>query len=213
MEQTTVVISCLGVDDFVAAPGRQLSLADQIKLALLNLSSEESDRELFQDIINWSNLPFLYRIVVIFNNGVSALKAYRYLKQLYHQEKPFILPSTAKISLQENLLRRSKLADTLSEDSALHLMNSLSKFKTSHGPVDTYQEPEPQRLNTYDDLMKLGDDVTRMNSNDLINMLEPNKSKSATKTLFRSKLQLSTSGTGGSVPLASPTITLDELPN
>lgn len=210
MEQTTIIISHLGKDDFIAEPGKQLSLANQIKLALLNLTTEEPDHELYQDMINWSNLPFLNRIIVIFNNANSASIAYKYLEGLYNQDKPFTMPSTVKISLQENLLRRSKLSDALSEDNALELVKSLDKFKKTHGGIsESYQEPEPKPFDTYEDLMKLGIDVTKLNSSDLLP--SPIRSRSSTKTLFRPKLQLATDGTAASNELNSPTITLDEL--
>lgn len=210
MQQTTIIISHLGKDDFIAESGRQLSLANQIKLALLNLTTETPDHELYQDMINWSNLPFLNRIIVIFNNEKSALIAYKYLEGLYHQEKPFTMPPTVKISLQENLLRRSKLSDALSEDNALDLVKNLGKFRNAHSDSnDNYQEPEPKPFDTYEDLMKLGIDVTKLNSTDLLP--SPIRSRSSTKTLFRPMLQLSTDGAVASNEINSPTITLDEL--
>lgn len=209
-EQTTVIISHLSKGDFVASPGKQLSLANQIKLALLNLATDITGHELYQDIINWSNLPFLNRIIVIFNNGASAALAYDYLEKLYRQEKPFTLPATAKLSLQENLLRRSKLSDALTENNALELVQNLKKFKSTYGEED-YKEPEPKHFDTYEDLMKLGIDVTKLNSTELFTAPALSRSASATKTLFRPKLELSTAGMGGSIPPASPTITLDEL--
>lgn len=211
-EQTTVIISHLSKDDFVAAPGRQLSLANQIKLALLNLTSDNPDHELYQDIVNWSNLPFLNRIIVIFNNGRSASIAHKYLEALYKQQKPFTLPATVKLSLQENLLRRSKLSDALTEDSALELAQSFQKFKSVHnGLKEDYKEPEPNHFNTYDDLMKLGIDITKLNSTELFTAPPLDRTHSATKTLFKPKLLLSTLGTEGSAAPESPTITLDEL--
>lgn len=212
MEQTTVIVSHLGKEDFVALPGKHLSLANQIKLAILNLTSVDPEHDLLRDIVNWSDLPFLNRIIVIFKTEASASIAYQYLLQLYKQVKPFTLPATAKVYLQENLLQRSKLSDSLSEDNALDLVNSLSKFKRANGGLNSdYQEPEPKHFDSYEDLKKLGIHINKLNSTELFTAPQLSRSASATKTLFRPNLELLTTDMGGSVSSLSPIITLDEL--
>lgn len=129
MEQTTIIISNLSKNDFVAQPGKQISLAGQIKIALLKLTTADSDHELYQDVVNWTDLPFLNRIVVIFNNGASAMAAYRYLEGLYLKQNLFTLPPTVNMSLEENLLRKSKLTDALTEHTA-STRESSNKFKS-----------------------------------------------------------------------------------
>lgn len=230
MPGTSIIISNLAREDFVAAEGKLLSLANQIKLAILNLPPV-NDEDFVHNVTNWTNLPFLYRIIVIFKTPAAASLAYKFLESAYHSGASFRLLKTVKLSLQENLLKRSRLADALDESSELRVSKSLENFRNFHnlgGLQGEYQEPEPKHFDAYADLERLGIDLSLVNNEeqmDLLKLALPSKdrsalmsphprmgrSKSITTTLFEPpKLLLVTNGKKVEDAPQSPSITLEE---
>lgn len=226
MTRTSIIVSNLSRNDFIPQDGHTLSLANQIKLSILNLDSEKWG-DFVYNIVHWSDLPFLSRIVIIFKTPAAASYAFKFLESLYKGAGMLTLPETAKLSLQENLLQRSSLSDALNESKELNVTSSLEKFRSFHNSgaasKDDYQEPEPQPFDPYEDLQRLGIDISAFNSDaQLVELREssptakekPNplgRARSMTKTLFRPELHVKTSVTKkGTPPPKSPTITLDE---
>lgn len=229
-EKTTIIISNLHKDDFVSdhkSMTSKMSFADQIKLSILNLPtpanvSYEEDYYLSM-IEQWSNLPFLNRIIIIMKNEDLARLLHKYLTQ------GTFLPQHTKVSLQENLITKSKSYDSLiggSHDS-LSITNRLSNFKQFHNEPsnasEEYAEPEPQLFNAYADLSKMGIDLTDYNDDDQMQELiedsqgsgDLKRTRSLTKTLFKPDLKVNTQTANtqtsrNSKILPSPTITLDE---
>lgn len=216
-DRTTIIVSNLAKGDFIREQGRSLSLADLIKLAILNL-----DLKAVYDIIHWSNLPSLSRIIIIFLAPAAATRAYKFLESTYEAGHSFALPRTAKLSLQENLLQRSRSSDNLREKE-LNVTASLENFRNFHNSGSgKYEEPVPRQFDAYGDLAKLGIDLSAFNSQEQLDELRtesssappsPSKaigrSRSLTKTLFKPSLTVDTGGPTHRSP-ASPTITLDE---
>lgn len=225
MTQTTIIISNLTKADFVASGSHPLSLTGQIKLAILNLDPVEKGSDFLNTIVHWSELPFLNRIIIIFKTSDAASHAHKYLESLYKNDSPVPLPPTVKLSLQENLLQRSKLSDALAESNELKVNRTLCNFRTKHnggGKADDYQEPEPKPLDMYEDLLKAGIDISKFNTDEQVQeMRRPSvsdalqgtrlgRSHSVTKTLFKPALLVNTTSTATGAPPPSPTITLDE---
>ncbi|CAK9442255.1 uncharacterized protein LODBEIA_P59980 [Lodderomyces beijingensis] len=180
--KTSIIISNLEKEDFVKPAATQqprlgsisknLSLVDQIKLSVLN-----SREEIIQHITYWSVLPFLHRVIIIFNDESTAKVTLSYLTELL-QPYRYI-----KISLQENLLQRSKSQDQL--DSAttitndhLNVKNSLANFRSFHNDpknqgsasfASEYVEPAPAQFNALSDLSKLGINLRDYNSDEQLN--------------------------------------------
>lgn len=225
MNRTSIIVSNLSRDDFIPQQGHTVSLANQIKLSILNLDSEDYG-DFIYNIVHWSDLPFLSRIVIIFKTPNAASYAYKFLESLYKGVGMLTLPETAKLSLQENLLQRSSLSDALNESKELDVTSSLEKFRSFHnsGEASTksYQEPEPQSFDPYADLQRLGIDVSAFNSEAQLEELRESspttktttnnlgRSRSMTKTLFRPELHVNTAATKTGTPPKSPSITLDE---
>ncbi|GEQ69017.1 hypothetical protein JCM33374_g2687 [Metschnikowia sp. JCM 33374] len=234
MSQTTVIVSNLDKSQFVASKQSNVSLAGHIKSAL-------SDPQLYgpksqaphKIIAHWSELPFLNRIIAIFETEPDALCAYEFLRKTRTESSsklPFVLPETARISLQENLLQKSKSSDSLTEDHALRREKSPESHgsKSSHstnapvsGDLAGYHEPEPKPLDIYGDLLKSGIDISKFNSSEQVEELRYasgrqgrpglDRSKSLTKTLFKPSLSIDTNVShNGEAPPLSPTITLDQ---
>lgn len=74
-EKTTIIISNLHKDDFVSdhkSMTSKMSFADQIKLSILNLPTPANvsyGEDYYLNMIEqWSNLPFLNRIIIIMKN-------------------------------------------------------------------------------------------------------------------------------------------------
>lgn len=220
-DRTTIIISKLAKGDFLKDASQSLSLADQIKLAILNLAPD-SNGDFVHNIIHWSNLPSLSRIIIIFKTPAAAALAHLYLASAYDEGAMFALPRSAKLSLQANLLQRSKSFDSLNEKE-LAVSSSLENFRNFHnGCVTEYQEPEPRLFDAYADLKKLGIDVSAFNSSEAVDEMRGDKSpvsagpkpgldrsRSLTKTLFKPALRVLMPNTSHHGP-ASPTITLDE---
>ena len=235
--KTCIIINNLTKGDFVVDSNKpqlldtkRLSLADQIKLSILNHD------DYIQKILNWSNLPFLNRIIIIFDDELLAQSAHTYLS---NESELLSMFPYIKISLQENLLRQSKSTDNLTN---LGVTTSLEKFKNFHNDPNNeyadYNEPEPKQFNVLSDLAKLGIDLTEYNNDEQIQELriqqdeeqERSRSRSlslkrpdfitrrsSTKTLFKPGLHVKTDSNSNTLkkPQAtnfptSPTITLDE---
>lgn len=220
--RTSVIISNLSKDDFVRQ-NSPLSLADSIKLAVLNLAPDE---DILPHISHWSNLPFLNRIIIIFDSEAHALPAYNFLSEAVSSDSlSFSLPASVKVSLQENLLRRSKSNDNLRESNELNVTASLERFRSHHnsGTLSDYKEPEPQSFDPALDLKRLGidpvsADPTSSNVSDSTSLSgspapQLGRSKSVTRTLFKPKpsLKILTANDAADDSPDSPTITLDEL--
>lgn len=223
MTLTTIIISNLGRDDFVATEGKQLSLANQIKLAVLNLQDD-----FVHKITTWSDLAFLHRIIIIFKTPEAAHTAYKYLEASYDSSSHLHLPSTVKLSLQENLLQRSKLSEDLEASAELKVSSSLEKFRNFHnsGQTTEYREPEPEHFDPYTDLKKLGIDLSLVNDSEQMEQLanppstetQPSlppklglgRSRSVTTTLFKPSLLIRTDEKASVGAPASPSITLEE---
>lgn len=226
--KTTIIITNLAKDDFLAGSSlyKQLSVADHIKLAVLNLAPPPSDAKdplaedyILNNINHWSNIPSLARIIIIFKNNESALYVYEYLKANITKFKSDKL----KIHLQENLLQKSKSFDNLihEDHTNLSVTKSLANFKNFHNSSsptasEEYNEPEPKQFNVYSDLSKLGIDITEYNGQlpDANNTSSIRRTRSLTKTLFKPDLKINTASSQLKKTLPSspqsPTITLDE---
>lgn len=191
-DRTTIIVSNLARDDFLAN-GKSLSLANNLKLGVLNLPGQT---DFSRQVTQWSELPFLCRIVAIFSTPAAAQLAYDYLEASYSGNSLFTLPETAKLSLQENLLQRSRLVSALSDECALDEESG-------------YREPKPQAFDTQEDLKRLGIDVTALNETETP-PVGLGRSQSMTKTLFRPQLELDTRIAGSPGAPSSPSITLDE---
>jgi hypothetical protein len=221
--KTKIIINNLNKLDFLSNQlensiivNSKLSLADQIKLIILNLTPREVDfpqSQVYDDDDNfflhqieyWSNLPFLNRIVIILKDEVVAQVLFDYLTKL--------LANTThiQINLRENLLSRSKSFDNISE--GLDVTKSLNNFKQSYTLNDdanndtiNYNEPTPQPSQNPIDLSPLDPPQQPFLKSPLA------RSRSYTKTLFKPELVIDTS-LQPSIPsmnAQSPTITLDE---
>ncbi|ODV68472.1 hypothetical protein HYPBUDRAFT_155579 [Hyphopichia burtonii NRRL Y-1933] len=216
--KTTVIISNLSKEDFIS---NELAFVDRIKLSILNLkppiANEYGDDYYLNNIQHWSNLSSLNRIIIIFKTNEAALNIYNYLlDNLNGKLSNLPFNSETKISLQENLLVRSKSFDSLiNHNDSLSVTKDLSNFKNFHNKTN-YNEPEPNKFDAYNDLSKLGIDLNTFNDLDQLDELKsPNnlkRNKSLTKTLFKPKLDnLNTKfDPNDNPPPQSPTITLDE---
>jgi len=144
---------------------------DQIKLSVLN-----KDDKILNHITYWSVLPFLNRIIIIFNDEQIASQTLTYLRGVL---KPY---DYLKLSLQENLLQRSKSQDQIQEmnspNSNLNVTKSLANFRTFHNDPNNesnvleYVEPAPAQFNVLSDLSKLGIDLRDYNSDEQLNELK-----------------------------------------
>lgn len=229
----TIIISNLHQDDFVASPKSQLSVANHIKLAILNLEPPPGEPEYAHNILHWLELAFLRRIIIIFKSVKAASRAFDFLQSLQADLAPagasapsLALPPSVKLSLQENLLLRSRLSDGLGEASELGVREDLERFRSKHSlRLDGYHEPEPEKLDMYQDLLKSGIDISDFNSDADVKEFELHskqgdaaslgRSRSVTKTLFKPSSPLLAAedpkaSSHGSGPPPSPIITLDE---
>ena len=222
MAQTTIIISNLDKSNFVASGGENLSLASQIKATLLDkaLYTEHTDKILS----HWSELPFLNRIIAIFETESAATRAHEYLLKSHANslaETAFRLPDLARISLQENLLQRSKLSEELKEENAIkpEKPREAEKAKNS-GDLAGYNEPEPKPIDMYEDLLHAGIDILKFNTEEQVNEVKTDsinlapaglgRARSLTKTLFKPSLLIDTRTAHSGAPPLSPTITLDQ---
>lgn len=217
--KTAIIINNLNKQDFLAGQSNHiinnsaLSLADQIKLNILNLLpgdinypdvSVSNDANFFLNQIEyWSNLSFLNRIIVILKEDISAEALYDHLSSLL-SPFPYI-----KITLQDNLLSRSKSFDNLmSQDQNLDVTKSLANFKSIHSGNREknyhYNEPTPQPGG-------IDKDDTNEIEIEEVSVSPIGRRRSVTKTLFTPKLGLDTSPPKFAPKIPqSPTITLDE---
>lgn len=219
--KTTIIISNLKKDDFVAdiTLTNRMSVVDRIKLHLLNLDPPEDlnykgDEYYLNNIQNWTNLAFLNRVIIIFKNENAALHAFKYLTG----DNELELSKTIKISLQDNLLSRSKSFDSTMNNS-LDVTKDLSNFRNQYNNnVLEYKEPAPQTFDVIKDLYKLGIDISDYNEDqDATDFKSPptlQRSQSLTKTLFKPDLKIKTDIKGAlnisNISPTSPKITLDE---
>ncbi|KAL6451433.1 hypothetical protein SBY92_002773 [Candida maltosa Xu316] len=195
---------------------KNLALVDQIKLTILNFSDD-----IISHIAHWSNISFLNRIIVIFRDELTAENIYKFIS-----DKLKIIPYL-KVTLQENLLTRSKSFDNMAENDSLNVVKSLNNFKNFYNDpkndLNDYIEPEPAKFNVLQDLSKLGIDVSQYNDAEQMQELRDEqdgrvspvkltRKKSTTKTLFRPDLKVDVSQpkTNTEEFPASPSITLDE---
>ncbi|EDK39962.2 hypothetical protein PGUG_04060 [Meyerozyma guilliermondii ATCC 6260] len=204
--KTIVIVSSLNRDDFVVAGNRSISVVDEIKLNVLNQAVDGNRDYYLQHITSWSNLAFLHRIIIILDDETAAQQLSEFLASLH-------VSSDARINLQENLLSRSRSFDNfhthkVQEENTLGTQDSLKRFRNFHnGLGGDYEEPEPQPFSAYEDLQKLGIDLSEFNSEEQLQELKEGgvkRSRSVTKTLFKPKKDEFDG------PPQSPTITLDE---
>lgn len=234
LPRTTIIISNLNKNDFIVDEaatttfcGKKLSLADQIKLVILNLKnpgnkSQEDEDYYLNHIDYWTNLPFLNRIIIIFKDEQSAHAVYRFLSSTSSDSLTLLFPYV-KVSQKENLLSRSKSFDSLIKTSEnLSVSKNLTNFKNLHNGA-SYNEPEPKPFNVFEDLSKIGIDLNQYNDEDQIDELNKSpasslslgvkRTRSLTKTLFKPDLKVDTSSIQKPQKRdypPSPTITLDE---
>ena len=243
--KTTLIITNLTKEDFLAnksyseyqvtSKREAILFADKIKLEVLNLPYQPSkDAPIEEDyylsnIQHWSTLPFLSRIIIILHSENAAISLHQFLtsdKSIIHQSA--LRETPVKVTLQENLLSRSRSQDSLADNSDEKLLQVLKKFKKYYnGQTDSepgspilndYEEPEPKRINVYDDLIKMGIDPASFNDSDQLSELKlpqstvgVSRSKSLTKTLFKPDLKVNTTSVTRAEPVPqSPTITLEE---
>ncbi|KAK6464322.1 hypothetical protein DFJ63DRAFT_68355 [Scheffersomyces coipomensis] len=207
--KTSVIINNLQRNDFIVDEksttyyeknSRTLPLVDQIKLSILNLEDEDHEENDYciNHIEYWSNLPFLNRTIILLKDEVSALKVYSHLSSTLADKFPYI-----KVSLQENLLSKSKSFDSLinpTHDKNLNSIEELRKFRSFHNSpqdqMNDYEEPKPYDFKVVQDLSKLGIDVSQYNNEEQFKELSDSESptpsraplerhRSLTKTLFR----------------------------
>lgn len=226
LPKTSIIISNLVKDDFLAGNARaslvhahQLSLADQIKLAVLTMHVDGRDdtNYVIDQVDHWSNLPFLQRIIIIFREEAVASEIYEFLTV---GEKSFLsqIPQI-HVALQENLLLRSKSQDdvispTLPGTERGSLGEDLRAFRDTHAN----QQPRTQLPEH-----ATSENATYMAPAPALSLapISPRpgnilRVRSQTRTLFTPQLTLNTSTTSnssvnqGSVVPPSPTITLDE---
>lgn len=204
--KTIVIVSSLNRDDFVVAGTRLILVVDEIKLNVLNQAVDGNRDYYLQHITLWSNLAFLHRIIIILDDETAAQQLSEFLASLH-------VLSHARINLQENLLLRSRSFDNfhthkVQEENTLGTQDSLKRFRNFHnGLGGDYKEPEPQPFSAYEDLQKLGIDLSEFNSEEQLQELKEGgvkRSRSVTKTLFKPKEDESDG------PPQSPIITLDE---
>lgn len=226
LPKTSIIISNLAKDDFLAGNARaslvhahKLSLADQIKLAVLTTQVDDRDdtNYVIDQVDHWSNLPFLQRIIIIFREETVASGIFKFLtvgeKSLMSQ-----IPQV-HIALQENLLLRSKshedvTSPTLPGAERGSLGDNLRAFRDAHAN----QQPRTQ----------LPEHATSENATYMAPAPAPGltpictrpntilRAQSQTRTLFSPLLTVNTSSMpntgvkGGMMVPPSPTITLDE---
>ncbi|OBA23020.1 hypothetical protein METBIDRAFT_9345 [Metschnikowia bicuspidata var. bicuspidata NRRL YB-4993] len=216
MAHTSIIVSNLDKAHFVALHTCRVPLASQIKNTL-------TDARLYGHaqghavVSHWSELPFLNRIIAIFHSEADASCACEYLRQA--QRVPagataFVLPETARISQQENLLQRLSLAGELTQQPV--------PPSAAAAGLAAYHEPEPKPIDMYADLLRAGIDISKFNTDEQVDEVRgapghqdaPGvaRSRSPTKTLFKPPLRLNTQAAcaEGASP-ASPTITLDQI--
>lgn len=229
-EKTTLIISNLDKDEFVSdhkSMTSKMSFADQIKLNILNLATPANvsyGEDYYLKLIEqWSNLPFLNRIIIIMKNEELAILLHKYLTT------GTLLPQYTKVSLQENLITKSKSFDSLigGNHDSLSITNRLTNFRQFYNEPanasEEYSEPEPQLFNAYEDLSKIGIDLKDYNDDDQMQEFVEGslgsgglkRSRSLTKTLFKPDLRINTQSANTKTSLnskipPSPTITLDE---
>lgn len=174
--KTSLIISNLNKEDFVklSSPSqnsqstklvsKNLALVDQIKLKVLNFEDDIASQ-----ISHWSNLPFLSRVIVIFQNETIAKKVFEFLTNELAKFGDYY--SYIKIHLQENLLQKSKSSDNLSDsqNEKLNVTKSLNNFRNFHNDpknefTSEYVEPEPAKFNVFNDLANLGIDLSQYNN-------------------------------------------------
>lgn len=220
--KTKIIINNLNKLDFLCnqletsiIANSNLSLSDQIKLKILNLTPREVDfpqSQVYDDdnfflhqIEYWSNLPFLNRIVIILKDEQVAQVLFDYLTKLLANI------THIHINLRENLLSRSKSFDSINE--SLDVTKSLNNFKQSYtlnndanNDTINYNEPTPQPSQNPIDLSQFDPPQQPFLASPLA------RSKSYTKTLFKPELAIDTSlkSSFPSINPQSPTITLDE---
>lgn len=209
---TSIIISELSRDDFIKAEGETMSLVDKLKLEILNIDKDGDEDYFLSRISTWSNLPFLGRTIVILKDEESSQQLYDHLTT--NLRAKLGLNPQVKITLQANLLSRTKSFDGINDENLL--VEDLRKFKDYHHgnlpeDIKRYNEPEPQKFD-FRDLNKLGMEVEPQDAAGV-----PQKSvddfelrpRSNTKTIFKPSLSLNTNvSTQESMP--SPTITLEE---
>lgn len=218
--KTTIIITNFAKDDFLAGSSlyKQLSVADHIKLAVLNLpapsSLDQGEDYILNNIDHWSAIPSLARVIIIFKNNEAASYVYLFLQSNVSKFKSDKL----KIHLQENLLQKSKSFDNLIQDASpnLSVTKSLANFKNYHNDPDSmqeYTEPEPQPFNVQSDLSKLGIDITEYDDQPPSHP-SISRTRSLTRTLFKPDLKVNTAASNKNkthlTSPQSPTITLDE---
>lgn len=193
--KTTVIISNLSRDDFVSNKhtsehSSELAFVDRIKLSILNLpppsdtlAHEFGEEYYLNSIQHWANLSSLSRVIIIFKTDEAAQNIYNYFQDnLSGNLHDLKFGSNVKIALQDNLLARSKSFDSLvgegnAESNNLSVTSKLSKFKTFHNSggkstTTDYDEPEPQQFNVYEDLTKLGIDLSSYNNSQQLDDLK-----------------------------------------
>lgn len=253
--KTTIILTNLSKDDFLSSnrdyseytsssrntssssKRDNLSFVDRIKLNILNLPGpingdiKGTPDYYLNQLLHWSNLPFLSRVIIILKDECAAKSLYEYLIN----DDPLLKSNTSiKVTLQENLLSRSRSFDGLDGNEEENTLGVFSKFKNYYNtssdsdepksPTDEqYSEPKPKSFNVYEDLSKMGIDLSSFNSEDQLDELKSTqpsmkpvsllRTKSLTKTLFKPELKLATSTGAESIKHEvppSPTITLDE---
>ncbi|CCE82977.1 Piso0_002748 [Millerozyma farinosa CBS 7064] len=220
----TIIISNLAPEAFAASGyDERLPLVDRLKLEALSLGppqdvdSRDDEDYYLHRIEYWSNLSSLYRVIIILRDMVSARHLYHYL-----QSVPEIRDNDVKLSLQENLLSRSKSYDGRQGHNELYISKSPDNFKDNRcGETDSktsdYDEPEPRSFDVYSDLTRLGIDLKEINTTDQMKELKedasgvPRRTRSLTKTLFKPDLKIDTNHKKADCrdKPSSPTITLD----
>ncbi|EGV60547.1 hypothetical protein PSN45_001691 [Yamadazyma tenuis] len=205
---TSIIISELSRQDFIKT-NHPMSLVDQIKLEILNIDYQGDEDYYLNKISTWSNLPFLSRVIIILKDEESSKQLYHYINSEIRSK--YHLDPGVKVTLQENLLQRSKSFDGSTADDDSLSVNMLKRFKAAHSSETAkYQEPKPQIFDVFS-MHRLGlhpqeADAEAVTASDGSSMA---RSRSMTRTLFKPPLSIETNlHCQSSMP--SPTITLDE---
>lgn len=177
MPRTTIILSDLPASVFQKNQTASLSLADEIKIFVLNSNASgnaSGSADVASQIYYFSTLASLQRIVIVFNNESIASQIYMLLKS--HQT----FNSLGKISLSETLIKPPKSVNNR------HLNIDLQKYAPldgnfTNGGVDNngrvddfianYEEPMPEPADDEKDIEdEINNDVgINNNSNNNIN--------------------------------------------
>lgn len=200
MSKTSIIVSNLAASAFTANAVKGMTVPDYLKTRVLQ---EFTNTE----IEYWSNLPFLNRIVIILRTEPTATMVREFVADVLRE-----LSIEARITQQENLLRRHKLIDNLN-------LGDFNQWEEENSASLDYKEPEPHHSPELPpiDLTEVALLKPIETTTDYGPTPGPKRTRSLTRTLYspppalRPDLSLDIPSDRSHSPQKSPTITLDEL--